>query len=233
MFLRRVMPAGSTQKSRRSVDVLHTRLSVKSFKLPQFSLFFIAQQGGFLSTRCVSYFFTYSRKLLQLTKRSTKLWFNIPSTHAVTRKALNVRMGKGKGARIGVNAKIIAGAPILALSAVRRGLWLKLNRFIRARCSFRIFIHREFSYNRGLLTARTSTPALSTTIQMRTPLKTKANKLLVQRYIRPSISELYSLLQKLKKIKLFIYFYKIFRHHSPKFYILGGRRLHLWEFYAP
>jgi len=47
---------------------------------------------------------------------------NLHACHLVTRKALNVRMGKGKGSRIGINARVNAGNIILKIKRARVGL---------------------------------------------------------------------------------------------------------------
>ena len=81
-----------------------------------------ALSSGFLHTRCLELFYTHIRKLLGVTKRSVKFWLNLHACHLVTRKALNVRMGKGKGSRIGINARISAGNRIVGISFCRPGL---------------------------------------------------------------------------------------------------------------
>jgi hypothetical protein len=45
----------------------------KTSPLMSFENFFISLGGGFLNTKVVSYFFTYSKKLLKLLKKSNKL----------------------------------------------------------------------------------------------------------------------------------------------------------------
>jgi hypothetical protein len=45
----------------------------KTSPLMGFENFFVSLGGGFLNTKVVSYFFTYSKKLLKLLKKSNKL----------------------------------------------------------------------------------------------------------------------------------------------------------------
>jgi ribosomal protein L16/L10AE len=78
--------------------------------------------SGFLHPRCLESFYTHTRKLFNIPQKSTKFWLNLHACHLVTRKALNVRMGKGKGSKIGMNAVINAGTRLIGLNFGRLGL---------------------------------------------------------------------------------------------------------------
>lgn len=58
----------------------------------------------------------------------------------VTQKAVNSRMGKGKGGRIGTVAQICSGTLIFGTTVLRRGLLKKLAARLRVRCNFPIFL---------------------------------------------------------------------------------------------
>jgi hypothetical protein len=121
MFLARNFRNSNMQKSRCIRGSL-INFKIKHAGLLQFSYFITALQGGFLNTRCVSYFFTYCKKLYRLSQKTSKVWLNLPSTNILTKKALNVRMGKGKGSKFGINARVYPGNVILAAAYVRPGL---------------------------------------------------------------------------------------------------------------
>lgn len=54
----------------------------------------------------------------------------------LTRKAMNVRMGKGKGGRKGVQARLVAGTVLVGFMALRPGQLRALCRRVRVRCNF-------------------------------------------------------------------------------------------------
>lgn len=67
-----------------------------------------------------------------------RFWVNLQIAQTVTQKPLNVRMGKGKGGRKGVVARVNAGATLLAFSAIRLGVLKALARRIQVRASFKV-----------------------------------------------------------------------------------------------
>lgn len=56
----------------------------------------------------------------------------------VTRKPENVRMGKGKGARKAMQARIRAGSSLFRVTSMRRGLLLFFMKKLRVRVSFKL-----------------------------------------------------------------------------------------------
>jgi len=74
MFLTRNIRRTNVQKQRiSSRDVLLMHIIRENIKLYNFNFFIFAVQGGFLNTRTISYFFTYSKKLLYIGKKTTKV----------------------------------------------------------------------------------------------------------------------------------------------------------------
>lgn len=197
-------------KRRRQRGAILLQRPPQATHLPLFQYYLRALGCGFLSTRCIAYFFSYGRKLLRLAKKTTHLWLNLPSAHLVTRKALNVRMGKGKGARLGINARIRSGAFVVASAGVRGGLWRKLVRFVRARCPFRLHAGcaNTVAINLGSRW-RYTVPAGS----WQPP---RALHLHVRRYATVQIAELYAVLRRLNRIKMLVYFLRLFCHNSPR-----------------
>jgi hypothetical protein len=219
MFLARNFRNSNMQKARCTRDKL-IDFTVKHKGLLQFSHVITALQGGFLNTRCVAYLFTYCKKLYRLSQKTSKVWLNLPSTNILTKKALNVRMGKGKGSKFGVNARVYPGNIVLAASAIRPGLWQKTVRFATARCAFRLYAKIVAPTYFSMLTTNT-TMLGSNTPHPVSRVRVKSTRLSTPRYIVPQIFELYGMLRKLRKIKLFLYFYKIFKSYQPRFRFLG------------
>lgn len=88
--------------------------------------------------RVVPRIFTYIKKLIKYPKTRSRFWVNAQCAFLVTRKPLNVRMGKGKGAKVRFYTKIKHGSPIAALSAIRDGLKKRLKRFVGIRLGRRV-----------------------------------------------------------------------------------------------
>lgn len=98
-----------------------------------------ALSSGFLNFRMVSNFYIRFKKIFKFFKSITKFWYNLYCSYIITKKALNVRMGKGKGSRKGRVCYVKSGAPIIEMTYCRLGLLLYLYKYIRVRCSFKIF----------------------------------------------------------------------------------------------
>ena len=225
MFLARASKHASLGFKRRRLAVRpYVGPAAPVARLRPFQWFMRALCGGFLSTRVVAYMYTYGRKLLRLSRKTSQLWLNLPSAHAVTRKALNVRMGKGKGARLGLNARVRVGALVLAAAGMRVGLWRKLARFVRARCGFRVYVGG----------ARTAAVPLAgrggwgaaAAGGWRAP---RAQHLQVRRYVTPQIEELYAVLRRLNRVKMLVYFLRLFQDRGARFSLVwaaasGGLR---------
>jgi hypothetical protein len=130
----------------------------------------------------------------------------------VTKKALNVRMGKGRGSRQGINSRVYPGTVLLAILGSRRGLWHRIYNLVRARCSFQV----TKTYNNRITTQG---PTSSKTTHRRhntkvlapmLPLTQSRRRLALQvkRKIRPAITEVYQLLQRVRKLKLLAFIFK-------------------------
>lgn len=77
--------------------------------------------------------FTYLKKALRYPKGKVRFWVNAQCSHLITRKPLNVRMGKGKGARVRRYSKSRGGSPVAAMSSGREGVRRRIRRFIGIR----------------------------------------------------------------------------------------------------
>lgn len=110
----------------------------KSYKLNFGHSGIIATSSGFLSDKTLNNFFIIARKIFKNFKSISKFWIFLNTFYIVTRKALNVRMGKGKGSRKGLLSLVHSGSSILELKYCRLGLFLKLYRYISIRCSFNV-----------------------------------------------------------------------------------------------
>lgn len=88
--------------------------------------------------RVVPRIFTFIKKLIKYPKTRSRFWVNAQCSFLVTRKPLNVRMGKGKGAKVRFYTKIGHGSPLAAVSAVRDGLKKRLKRFVGIRLGRRV-----------------------------------------------------------------------------------------------
>ena len=103
--------------------------------LTSFSCTFELTQGCFFHPKVTKTTYHYIRKLCYISKTSSVLWLNFPFDHILTRKALNVRMGKGRGSRKGACARLWPGTIFCAIKGSRLGLWKKTKRFLAVRSS--------------------------------------------------------------------------------------------------
>lgn len=83
--------------------------------------------------RVVPRVFTYIKKLIRYPKTRSRFWVNAQCAFLVTRKPLNVRMGKGKGAKVRFYTKISHATTLAAISSLRPGFKKKLKRFASIR----------------------------------------------------------------------------------------------------
>jgi len=91
---------------------------------------------------------------------------------------------------------------------------------VTARCSFRV--HASATSNTYFSRLTTDAAVFGSNTPHPTAIaQTKSAKLSTARYIVPQIFELYGMLRKLRKIKLFLYFYKIFKGYQPRFKFFG------------
>jgi hypothetical protein len=227
MFVVRKFRSSVYQKKR--TQYLHPiRLVARSSFLNKFDSFVVALRGGFLNSRCVTYFYTHCRKTFRVNKKSTKLWLNLPAANVISKKALNVRMGKGKGARLGVNARVYGGNFLVAILGARGGLVTRVVRFLGARCSFGI---------RLLLNAELQHPYRNTvqaggagvySLDSNCALNSKSFAIMSKRYAVPQIFELYAMLRRLQRVKLYLYFSRLFKHYRPAFFFFNEVGQHVF-----
>jgi hypothetical protein len=90
--------------------------------------------------RVVPRVFTYIKKLIKYPKTRARFWVNAQCSFLVTRKPLNVRMGKGKGAKVRFYTKISHGVPLAAFSTIRDGLKRRLVRFVSIRLGRKVIL---------------------------------------------------------------------------------------------
>ena len=242
MFLLRNLPKHNRQKTRVSnvttlvanpshagFDMQNSQLSALSH-IGSFSFFVVAVSGGFLHPKCVNYLYTYSKKVLKLSKHTTRLWVNVPATRVITRKALNVRMGKGKGGRYGINCAVRAATTLVAVQGSRPGVLQRIYRFMRARSSFVVT-----TFWAPKLMQRSHPQFASTFRKHATPQKfaqftrgTYRNnyKVTARRKIWTNLLETYMLLKRVQRLKLMKYLYRSF-----SYYRTTTRHLYISDFY--
>lgn len=75
-------------------------------------------------------------------RRRTRFWVNLQTNARVTRKPLNLRMGKGKGGLRGLRARVTPGAWLVAFTSLRAGLLNHLFLYTRVRFPFLITLKR-------------------------------------------------------------------------------------------
>jgi hypothetical protein len=129
-------------------------------------------------------------------------------------------MGKGKGSRTGVNAKIKAGVMLVGVSFSRFGLWSKFIRYIKSRCSFKVVSVSKKANPVLYYNGVTNTSGFV----CNNYVKSHAYSILQRRCIQSKISELYYKLQRLEKLQLCMYFRRIFNNmgrYSLSFTIYG------------
>ena len=132
-------------------------------------------------------------------------------------------MGKGRGSKKGVNARIALGTLLVALLGARGGLIQKISRFIQAHCSFAVTrvsragmghgaaaVALGGSRKRGLSTYRVSGGLTNTRLSAK--LRTGGHMM-----------DAYVWLQKLKKLKLLLYFFNFFKPFSAKHTLVSRR----------
>jgi hypothetical protein len=64
---------------------------------------------GRLALALVERFFSWARRLVSFPLQRARFWVNVQVARVVTRKPLKIRMGKGKGGRVGTCAQVYAG----------------------------------------------------------------------------------------------------------------------------
>lgn len=96
----------------------------------------VSISSGFLSDKTIKNFYILMKKTFKNFKSISKFWIYLNTKYIITKKPLNVRMGKGKGSRKGLLSLVKSGNSILELKYCRLGLFLKIYKYISVRCSF-------------------------------------------------------------------------------------------------
>ena len=155
----------------------------------------VALGPGFGTSRFVKRLYTYAGRLVHYPRQTARFWVNLVRGQLITRKPLNVRMGKGKGARAGILAKISAGTPLLRVSVLRAGARAKLQRYLQARCAFRVGI----------------TPGSIHTTVRGHPLRWVVRRRIQRAFIYPRWRGLRLAVRPLRRPRLIIYLVRLYR----------------------
>ncbi len=83
--------------------------------------------------RVVPRIYTFIKKLIRYPRTRARFWVNAQCAYLITRKPLNVRMGKGKGARIRPYTFLRDSSTLASVSCLRTGFKRRLRRFISIR----------------------------------------------------------------------------------------------------
>lgn len=147
----------------------------------------VAASSGFLCNRVLQSFVVRFRNIFKPFRSITKFWFYLSSSYVVTKKALNVRMGKGKGSRKGTLALMKSGNSILELNYCRLGLLLKLYKYISVRCSFKT----NYVFRKTFSSMRFNMYLNSFNIKIKSYRKIKS-----KRYIKSRLNEVLGIYKK-------------------------------------
>lgn len=175
----------------RSTVFVSKPLLVSSFWQNNGWLSLITLGTAIVPPRVVPRIFTYIKKLLRYPKTHSRFWVNAQCAFLVTRKPLNVRMGKGKGAKVRFYTKIRHNTPLAAISSLREGFKKRLKRFVSIRLGRRVFL--------------SASPATSTKVEWTQRHRTQVN------FLKERAAELKNLLTFIRKPSLKFFFGKLFR----------------------
>lgn len=97
--------------------------------------------------RTIPRIYTYIKKLIRYPKTRSRFWVNAQCSKLITRKPLNVRMGKGKGAKVRLYTYFRGGSALASISSLRQGLQKKLKRFMSVRLGRPVIILKPSKEN--------------------------------------------------------------------------------------
>lgn len=103
---------------------------------------FIAVGQGVLTRPFLEKLYIWGKRITLFPTKTTRFWVNLQLGKVLTKKPANLRMGKGKGGRVGSVAKVSSGSILLAISHIRAGLTAKIRRQIQVRSPFRVGLVR-------------------------------------------------------------------------------------------
>lgn len=98
---------------------------------------------GTLAQNSVEALYVRAKRYSAYPSRITQFWVNLQLGCRVTRKPMNLRMGKGKGTLRGLRARIFAGAWLVAFTRLRRGLLRQLAVYARVRFVCNVLLQSE------------------------------------------------------------------------------------------
>lgn len=156
----------------------------------------IAVGAGHMPLLFLERLYTRTRRLCPTLTTLRRFWINLQGVSVLTRKPENVRMGKGKGSRAGVQVRINPGVTLVAFSAVRRGTLHAFYRRLRVRCRFPIGVQYPGSSGVGGFVGQ---PASWVRLRRIQP-----------RYITPQFTEFRETLRRLRRPALLGYFLRLF-----------------------
>jgi len=99
-----------------------------------------AVNAGYMALRLVEYTYIWLKKITRYPVSLVRFWVNLQAGIQVTRKPENVRMGKGKGSRKGMQARVRVGSFLFRVTSLRSGLLQFFYKKLQVRVSFRLGI---------------------------------------------------------------------------------------------
>lgn len=180
----------------RSAFFISKPLSISAFWQKNGWLSLVTLGTAVVPPRVVPRIFTYIKKLLRYPKTHSRFWVNAQCAFLVTRKPLNVRMGKGKGAKVRFYTKINHNVPLAAISSLREGFKKRLKRFVSIRLGRRVLI--------------AGSPLSSSKIEWAQRHRTQTN------FLKERAAELKVLLTFVRRPSLKFFFGKLFRRSWRK-----------------
>jgi hypothetical protein len=138
-----------------------------------------------------------ARRATSAAATTRRFWLNLQGAVVLTRKPENVRMGKGKGSKAGVQVRVCPGRVIVAFSAIRSGALRSFYRRLRIRCRFALGL--QHVYARPL-----------DTLFEGQELFWRRTRRVQPRYTTAQFQELRSTLRRMRRPALLGYFVRLF-----------------------
>ncbi len=192
-------------------------INFKDFKLRFGNSAIIALSSGFLSFKTIRNFYIIFKKVFKFSRSITKFWIYLNVYYIITKKPLNVRMGKGKGSRKGRLSLVKSGNSLVELKYCRFGLFYKLYRYVSIRCSF----NTNYFFLRSKGTSRFNISMNNYCIKLRN-LKKLKNRLYVTNRI-DEILDIYGKSSDLKRYKKVFTFFNRYYNKQSVHFISEGR----------
>jgi large subunit ribosomal protein L16 len=200
-------------------------ISFKNFKLRFGNSAILALSSGFLSFKTIKNFYIIFKKVFKSSKSITKFWIYLNVYYIITKKPLNVRMGKGKGSRKGRLSLVKSGNSLIELKYCRFGLFYKLYRYISVRCSF----NTNYLFLKSKGTSRFNINTSNYNIKLKNFKKLK-NKLYISNRM-DEILDIYGKSTDLKRYGRTLMFFNRYYSKSCYYLVLNGRKNFDYSFY--